>query len=252
MEASLVVPGIPRLHALAGGGEGAVGGIDGIEEAAGVVPLVKSDEVDVLQLLGFEAGQGLQVFAWGGDGLRRFLGAAFAGCIDLLFHVLHVEEELVRGAGTDGASAIHPELLEIPSPGSYFRDVRGPDSIRARLKAANLTATIENGFGAGSRFVGDGALGGAGVGEVKLYGAGEIIFAFREVNGDRLIGSGGLELAHGQAGAIERSKRPIGLGGIGRGELARPLVIAVGGDVERGGGKGGGQTAEQGCQHETE
>ena len=107
-------------------------GIDRVEEPPGVVPLVVDDEIDVLQALGRQGAEGLlEVLRPHPDGLPRLLRLARcrSSLEDLLVDVLHVEIELVRRARPRGATAIDPELLEVPVPRGDLRDVGRPDPV---------------------------------------------------------------------------------------------------------------------------
>jgi len=239
LESCVFFPGVPGLHRLAAGDHGVVGGIDGVDEASGVVPFVIDQEVDVVELFLGEPFERVELFGSEGQDLADGGIGAFWSCFFEFFfaYVLHVVVELVWRTGSGGALAVDEQLLEVPLAGGDLGDVRVVSAVGALGEVGDDSSGGEEGSGVG----GGGWLGavgnGAGVGAAVLGGEDERLGEFVAAWGDQdCDGLGealvGFELADTVACGGEAAQGPVGLCVVGGLERARECVISVGRDVE--------------------
>lgn len=141
-------------------------------------------------------------------------------------------------SGGDRPAAVDEQLAEIPLPGLHLGDNRFPQGRIGLLgPAGDCHATAEDRFFAGIGGVSDRHLGGAGVLSCEADRLGDPIDAAADEDAERFVESGHcLVVANGVAGAFQCGLGAVAPVGRRGGTLARPLIVAVGGDVEVGRG----------------
>ena len=212
VEARVSFPGVPRLHAATTGDESLLLGVQRVDEAAGVVPLVVEHEVDVTEFLGRDFGEDCEVVGPHDDGLLGLLVLSGRAFFDDVFEdVLDVEVELVGRSGSRGAVTVDEELLEVPVAGGNLVDFGRPDAVGAFLPALDCPSAAEDGCCSLGGFVGDWCCCGAAVLWFKDEGLGQGVMAVGNNHfhrfGERAFG---LECSDGIAGLFltRRTEQP--------------------------------------------
>ena len=153
--------------------------------------------------------------------------------VEALSHLLrHVIIELVGAARASGPFAVHPQLLEIPSPVLHLRHRGGPNAVGRRFPAGNGPTAGEQRFGAWRSLVTDRAGFSAAILGKELDWCGQRVGARRKLDPDRRIAEAAfLEPADRIASTRQRSERAVCSSRVGPGRPPRPRVVAVRRDV---------------------
>ena len=144
--------------------------------------------------------------------------------------------ELVGTPRPHRPAAVDPQLFEVPLACGDLGHAGGPDAVGAARETRDRTAAGESRRGVRRRLVADRTRGGAAVGRGEHQRLVHRVHAVGHHDshrfGERCLG---FEFADGVACAGQRGQRAVGLVGVGRGEPARPGIVAGGRHVQRGG-----------------
>ncbi len=189
-------------------------------------PGMKRHDLDVVQVgplrVEFAFAKAEPVKAFAGRFRRRIAG--LGDLVVTLLRQLRPEPPLVPDE----------QLAEMPFAVLHLRQIDGPAAGLIRLPARDRTAAGKDGTLVAKSLIDDRRLLRTGILGTEGNRGREPVRAAANRDDDRTvpIGLGLFQFADRLLGALEAGKRPVGLVRLGLRELARPLVVAVGGHKE--------------------